>query len=98
MYSNTMPRMPEYDRDQIVTAPGRLIATGRPGAASMGAMARAVGASTGSICLRFPSRDVLLARVWLRAAAAFQGEFFRRLAGARPRRAGLVAALYMAQR
>src|SRR5262245_65697007 len=90
--------MPEYDADQIVTAAARLIATGGPGAATVGAIARAVGAPTGSIYHRFPSRDVLLAQVWLRAATAFQGEFFRRLAGDPPRPSGLAAAVYMAQR
>jgi AcrR family transcriptional regulator len=93
-----MPRTPEYDADQIVTAAGRLIAASGPGTATIGAIARAVDAPTGSIYHRFPSRDVLLAHVWLRAATAFQTEFFRRLAGSPARRAGLAAALYMAQR
>jgi AcrR family transcriptional regulator len=93
-----MPRLPEYDADQIVRAAGRLIAASGPGAATIGAIARAVGAPTGSIYHRFRSRDVLLAEVWLRAATAFQAEFFRRLAGSPPLRAGLTAALYMAQR
>jgi AcrR family transcriptional regulator len=57
-----------------------------------------VGAPTGSIYHRFGSRDVLLAQVWLRAAGAFQGAFFERLIGPAPRAAGLMAALYMAQR
>jgi len=34
-----------------------------------------VGAPTGSIYHRFDSRDVLLAKVWLRAAGAFQSAF-----------------------
>src|SRR5262245_58382995 len=93
-----MPRLSEYDADQIVTAAGRLIAANGPGAATIGAIARAVGAPTGSIYHRFRSRDVLLAQVWLRAATAFQTEFVRRLAGSPPRQAGLAAALYMAQR
>src|SRR5262245_382938 len=88
-----MSRTSEYDADQILTAAGRLIAASGPGGATIGAIARAVGAPTGSIYHRFPSRDVLLAQVWLRAATAFQAEFFRRLAGAPPRRAGLAAAL-----
>jgi AcrR family transcriptional regulator len=93
-----MPRLAEYDVDQIVAAAGRLIAASGPGAATIAAIARAVGAPTGSIYHRFPSRDVLLAHVWLRAATAFQNEFFRRLSGSPPRQAGLAAALYMAQR
>src|SRR5262245_45706199 len=93
-----MPRLSEYDADQIVMAARRLIAANGPGAATIGAIARAVGAPTGSIYHRFRSRDVLLAEVWLRAATAFQAEFFRRLAGCPPRRAGLAGALYMAER
>ena len=57
-----------------------------------------MGAPTGSIYHRFASRDVLLATVWLRAAAAFQDAVFERLSGAVPREAGLKAALYMAKR
>jgi AcrR family transcriptional regulator len=93
-----MSRTAEYDADQIVTAAGRLIAASGPGAATIAAIARAVGAPTGSIYHRFPSRDVLLAHVWLRAATAFQDEFFHRLTASPPRPAGLAAALYMAQR
>jgi len=90
--------MPEYDADEIVTVACRLIATSGPGAATIGAIAQAVGAPSGSIYPRFRSRDVPLAQVSLRAATAFQAEFFRRLAGAPPRPAGLVAALYMTER
>ena len=66
--------------------------------ATIEAIGRAVGAQTGSIYHRFDSRDVLLAEVWLRAAAACQTAFFARLAGAEPWEAGLTAARYMAQR
>lgn len=69
-----------------------------PSGATIGAIARSVGAPTGSIYHRFASRDILLATVWLRAAAAFQNAVFERLAGAAPRDAGLEAALYMAER
>ena len=69
-----------------------------PSGATIGAIARSVGAPTGSIYHRFASRDVLLATVWLRTAAAFQDAVFERLAGAVPRDAGLGAALGMAER
>ena len=81
-----------------MAAAGRLIARRGPSGATIGAIARAVRAPTGSIYHRFDSRDVLLAEVWLRAAAAFQDAFFARLAGRLPWQAGLAAALYMAQR
>src|SRR5262245_10656681 len=94
----TMPRPRKFDDEQVLAAAGRLIARNGPSGATIGAIARAVGAPTGSIYHRFDSRDVLLARVWLGAAAAFQAAFFERLAGQEPREAGLAAALYMAQR
>ena len=93
-----MARPPKFDDEQILAAAGRLIAAHGPSGATIGAIGRAVGAPTGSIYHRFASRDVLLAEVWLRAAAVFQGAFFERLAGAEPWAAGLTAALYMARR
>ena len=93
-----MPRAAKFDEDGILAAAGRLVAARGPAGATIGAIARALGAPTGSIYHRFDSRDVLLAEVWLRAAAAFQDAFFQRLAGPAPAAAGLAAALYMAQR
>src|SRR5712692_8587994 len=93
-----MPRAPRFDQAQILDAAERLIARHGPSGATIGAIAQAVGAPTGSIYHRFDSRDVLLAEVWLRTATAFQTAFFERLVGSAPREAGLVAALYMAQR
>jgi AcrR family transcriptional regulator len=83
-----MPRAPQFDQAQILDAAERLIARHGPSGATIGAIAQAVGAPTGSIYHRFDSRDVLLAEVWLRAAAAFQAAFFERLAGP-AREAGL---------
>jgi AcrR family transcriptional regulator len=93
-----MPRAPKFTAAQILAATGRLIAANGPDGATIGAIARAVGAPTGSLYHRFASRDVLLGEVWLRAAAAFQAAYFERLAAAPPHDAGLAAALYMAQR
>jgi AcrR family transcriptional regulator len=93
-----MPRAPQFDEAQILTATGRLIARHGPSGATIGAIARALRAPTGSIYHRFGSRDALLAEVWLGAATAFQTAFFERLAGPVPREAGLAAALYMAHR
>ena len=93
-----MPRAPKFDEERILGAARRLVAAHGPSGATIGAIARSVGAPIGSIYHRFDSRDVLLATVWLRAAAAFQDAFFERLAGTPPREAGLAAALYMAHR
>src|SRR5258707_15261175 len=92
-----MPRAPQFDQAQILDAAERLIARHGPSGATIGAIARAVRAPTGSIYHRFDSRDVLLAEVWLRAAAAFQDAFFARLAGPVPWQAGLAAAVPMGQ-
>ncbi|HKW91097.1 MAG TPA: TetR/AcrR family transcriptional regulator [Methylomirabilota bacterium] len=93
-----MPRAPQFDEGQILTAAGGLIARHGPSGATIGAIARALGAPTGSIYHRFDSRDGLLAEVWLGAATDFQTAFFERLAGPVPEEAGLAAALYMARR
>ena len=93
-----MHRPPKFDEEQMLAAASRLIAADGPSGATIGAIGRAVGAPTGSIYHRFASRDVLLAEVWLRAAAAFQNAFFERLAGPVPPAAGQAAGLYMAQR
>jgi AcrR family transcriptional regulator len=93
-----VPRAPKFDEERILAVAGRLMAAHGPSGATIGAIARAAGAPTGSIYHRFDSRDVLLATVWLRAAAAFQDAVFERLAGPAPREAGLAAALCMAER
>jgi AcrR family transcriptional regulator len=93
-----MPRASKFDAERILGAARRVVAAHGPSGATIGAIARSVGTPTGSIYHRFNSRDMLLATVWLRAAAAFQDAFFEQLAGTPPRAAGLAAALYMAQR
>jgi AcrR family transcriptional regulator len=93
-----MPRSPKFNEAQILAVASRLIAANGPDRATIAAIAGAVGAPTGSIYHRFASRDVLLGKVWLGAAAAFQEAFFERLAAYPPHEAGLAAALYMTQR
>jgi AcrR family transcriptional regulator len=93
-----MPRAPKFDAEQILNAARHLVATRGPSGATIGAIAHAVGAPTGSIYHRFASRDIVLAEVWLGAASAFQAAFFHRLRGSPPKATGLAAALYMAQR
>jgi AcrR family transcriptional regulator len=93
-----MPRPPRFAEAQIIAAARRLIAARGPDGATIGAIAHASGAPTGSIYHRFASRDVLLGEVWLGAAADFQAALFARLSGDPPQAAGLAAALCMAQR
>jgi len=56
-----------------------LVAEGGPAAATMGALAQHVGAPVGSIYHRFASRELLFARVWLRAVQRFQHGFLAAL-------------------
>lgn len=93
-----MPRAPKFNEAQILESARGLVAAGGPAATSIGAIARAIHAPTGSIYHRFESRDVLLGEVWLRAAEAFQDAYFEVLRGSVARDAGLAAALYLAQR
>jgi AcrR family transcriptional regulator len=93
-----VPRTPKFDDAQILASARDLIAARGPAAASIGAIARAIRAPTGSIYHRFESRDVLLGEVWLGAAEAFQNAYFEVLRGPVAREAGLAAGLYLAQR
>lgn len=93
-----MSRTPKFDEAQILASARGLVAAHGPAAVSIGAIARAVHAPTGSIYHRFESRDVLLGEVWLNAAEAFQNAYFAVLKRPSAREAGLAAALYLAQR
>jgi AcrR family transcriptional regulator len=86
-----------YGAQQILDTAARLAATDGPAGSTIGAIASALGAPTGSIYHRFGSRDVLLAELWLQTVESFQAGFQAALAGPGPREAGLQAALYTPQ-
>jgi AcrR family transcriptional regulator len=88
-----MPRRSRFTEAQILDATATLVAKGGPGAATIGAIGAFLDAPSGSIYHRFPSRDVLLGRLWLSKAAFFQDRFVAALAHPDPRTAGLEAAL-----
>lgn len=88
-----MPRAPVFDEPMILAAATRLAAAQGPRAATMVAVATAIGAPSGSIYHRFKSRDVLLARVWLTKAAVFQDRWIAALDNPDAVEAGLGAAL-----
>ncbi len=52
-----------------------------PAATSIAAVSRAAGVPTGSIYHRLPSRDALLAEIWLAAAEQFQNTVLPQIAG-----------------
>jgi AcrR family transcriptional regulator len=59
------------DRD-LLEAATQVAASAGPAAATVGAIASAAGAPTGSLYHRFPSRDVLLGTLWLELVGRFQ--------------------------
>lgn len=92
-----MPRPAKFDEDQILDAALRLVAEGGPGAATIAGIAGLLGAPVGSIYHRFESRDLLLARLWIRTVKRFQGGFIEALRAADLDQAALGAALYNVQ-
>ena len=93
-----MPRPPKFNEDQFLDSARRLIAADGPSAATIGAVARATGAPTGSLYHRFRSRDTLLGEVWLQTATAFQNGYFAVLSEEDAQRAGLRAVGYFVRR
>lgn len=75
-----MGRRPHYRADDILDAALELVATGGPSAATTAAVARALGAPSGSVYHRFASRDELMARLWLRSIARYQDGILTALA------------------
>ena len=59
------------DRD-LLEAATQVAATHGPAGATVGAIAKAAGAPTGSLYHRFPSRDALLGTLWLDLVRRFQ--------------------------
>lgn len=70
-----MARPAKFTEEQIYDAALQLVASGGPSTATIGGIAETLGAPVGSIYHRFSSRDVLLARVWLRTVRRFQQGF-----------------------
>lgn len=93
-----MPRQAAFHPHLILDAASRLAARDGPAAATMARIAGELGAPTGSIYHRFPSRDVLLGEVWLGAAQAFQRDFGAVLARDPVHDAALAAARFVVER
>ncbi|MGW0183132.1 TetR/AcrR family transcriptional regulator [Nocardia sp. NPDC003345] len=74
-----MGRSAKYDSDAILDAALAVIAEHGPAAATTGAIARRLGAPTGSIYHRFASRELLLAQLWIRGIRRFQQGFVEAL-------------------
>jgi AcrR family transcriptional regulator len=92
-----VPRPAKFSEDQILDAAMRLVAEGGPGAATIAGIAGLLGAPVGSIYHRFESRDLLLAKLWIRTIKRFQVGFVEALGADDVDEAALGAALYNVQ-
>jgi AcrR family transcriptional regulator len=72
---HNMARPPLFDTEQLLDAAVRLAAAHGPAGVTMSAVAKEVGAPSGSVYHRFPGRDALLAEVWLRTVERFQAGY-----------------------
>ena len=90
-----MSRPAKYDADQILDAALAVLSKGGLRQTTVAAIARELGAPSGSLYHRFPSRDVLLATLWLRSVERFQGGFLAALDLPRPRVAAQQASLFV---
>jgi AcrR family transcriptional regulator len=80
LYYYPMARPARYSVDELLDAAAVLLADDGPAAVSMSAVARAVGAPSGSIYHRFPTRAALCGELWMRTEERFQGGFADALA------------------
>jgi AcrR family transcriptional regulator len=75
-----MGRPAKFTSSDILDAAARLIAQGGPRLATVTTIAEDLGAPTGSIYHRFASRELLLARLWIRTIHRAQAGFLQALA------------------
>jgi AcrR family transcriptional regulator len=72
-------RRAKYDGEHILDVTAQIVAEGGPGQATVAAIAERLGAPSGSIYHRFDSRDLLLARLWIRTVRRAQDGFIAAL-------------------
>jgi AcrR family transcriptional regulator len=77
-----MGRPAQISNDDLIAAATLVAARLGPAATSIAAVSKAAGVPTGSIYHRLPSRDALLAEIWLSAAERFQGMVLEKAAAA----------------
>lgn len=75
-----MPRPARYDHHAILDAALSVVATRGPAAVTTEAVAGEMGGHVGSIYYRFPTKDHLLAQLWMRCARAGQAGLLQALA------------------
>ncbi len=85
-----MGRKSHFTKNQFLDAALELIGEKGPSAATISTIGEMVGAPIGSVYHRFSSRDILLAKLWIRIVESFQEGFLALL----KRGDGLSSALY----
>jgi len=74
-----MGRKAYFQHEEFIEAAIQIIAEGGPGALTIAALAKRINAPVGSVYHRFPSRDAVLAELWLNIIESFQNEFLIKL-------------------
>ncbi|WP_278266175.1 TetR/AcrR family transcriptional regulator [Nocardia sp. AG03] len=90
-----MGRPAKHDSEQLLDAAAALVARSGPAAATMSAVAKSVGAPSGSVYHRFPDRASLLSALWLRSLTRFHTGLHEALHADPPRAAVRAAAAYV---
>lgn len=78
-----MPRPARFDQDAILDAALQVVTAQGPAGVTVEAVAGEMGGYVGSIYYRFPTKDHLLARLWMRCARTGQAGLLDALAGDR---------------
>src|SRR6478752_8190994 len=71
LYAWAMPRPARFTLDELLDAAAALLAADGPSAVAMSAVARTVGAPSGSMYHRFPTRAALCGELWIRTEERF---------------------------
>ena len=87
-----MSRPAKYSEDQILDVSRDLVVQSGPATLTMTAVARLLGAPSGSLYHRFPGRDTLGAALWIRGVRRFQSGYLAKLGNQDPLKAALGAA------
>jgi len=87
-----VPRPAKFSEDQILDVSRDLVVESGPAALTVTAVARLLGAPSGSLYHRFAKRDTLAAALWLRVVRRFQSGYLAKLADPDPLIAALGAA------
>lgn len=90
-----MARPAKFDTTQILDASLQVLVREGVRGVSMAAVARQLGAPSGSLYYRFATRDHLLAALWLRTVSGFQTRFIAQLQSADPPDSVVAAAAWV---